>query len=131
VTGAGRVLDLKEGEMRFRSVLIGSLFAIALLLTTGGVYYVSAANAQDPPKETTTQSTGGTKTETPTGFPTGTKCTKTGTYTAENKYLKVVIVVADGEEFPPFTDGEKTIWYALAPSTKSTFEAVKVTTDPK
>jgi hypothetical protein len=125
------VLDLQEGEMKFRLRPIGSLFAIALLLTTGGVYYASAATAQDPPKETTTQTTGGTKTETPTGFPTGAKCTKTSIYTAENKYLRIVIVVAEGEEFPPFTDGEKTMWYALAPSAKSTFEAVKTTADPK
>lgn len=118
--------------MNFRRLRICSLFVTALLLTTGGVHYASAVTPQDPPKESTNQTTERSKTVTPTGFATGTKCTKTGTYKAENKFLRVVIVVAEGEEFPPFTDGEKTTWYALAPSTKSTFEAVKETTsDPK
>lgn len=118
--------------MNFRPLSIGSLFVIALLLTTGGVYYAPAAIAQDPPKEATNQTTDGTKAETPTGFPTGTKCTKTSIYKAENKYLRIIIFVAEGEEFPPFADGSETTWYALTPSTKSTFEAVKVSsTDPK
>jgi hypothetical protein len=114
--------------MSFRRLLIAPLFA-AMLLSTVALYSSSAVTAQE---KQTTQSTDTSKTTTPTGFPTGSKCTKTGTYKAENKFLKVVIVVAEGEEFPPFTDGEKTMWYALAPSTKSTFEAVKTTTaDPK
>ena len=121
--------------MSFRRLRICSLFVTALLLTTGGVHYTSAVTAQDPPKdppkESTNQTTDGSKTGTPTGFATGTKCLKTGTYKAENKFLSVVIVVAEGEEFPPFTDGQSTTWYALTPSTKSTYEAVKVVTDPK
>jgi hypothetical protein len=116
--------------MNFRRLLIVPLFA-GVLLTT--ISYGSIVTAQqDPQKEPTTQTGEVSRTGTPVGFLTGTKCTKTSIYTAENKFLKVVIVVAEGEEFPPFTDGEKTIWYALAPSTKSTFDAVKVTTsDPK
>jgi hypothetical protein len=119
--------------MNFRRLptrlLIAPLLA-AMILSMVALSFTSAVTAQD--KEQTTQTTDGSKTATPTGFPTGSKCTKTGTYKAENKFLKVLIVVAEGEEFPPFTDGEKTMWYALAPSTKSTFEAVKTTTpDPK
>lgn len=113
--------------MRYLRLLIMSL-SVGVLLTAIG--YSSAVTAQDPQKETTNQ-TEESKTA-PIGFPTGTKCTKTGTYKAENKFLRVVIVVAEGEEFPLFADGEKTIWYALAPSSKTTFEAVKTTTaDPK
>ena len=113
--------------MKYLRLLIVSL-SVGVLLTSIG--YPPAVTAQDQQKESTNQ-TEASKTA-PVGFPTGTKCTKTGTYKAENKFLKVVIVVAEGEEFPPFTDGEKTMWYALAPSTKSTFEAVKTTTaDPK
>lgn len=115
--------------MKFVRLLIVSL-SVGVLLTTIG--YARAAIAQDPPKETTNQTADGTKTEAPTGFKTGTKCTKTSIYKAENKYLRIVIFVAEGEEFPPFTDGAATTWYALTPSTKSTFEAVKTTTtDPK
>ena len=110
-------------------ILIAPLFA-AVLLSTISICFSSAVTAQE--KGQTTQSTDGSKTTTPVGFPTGAICTKTGTYKAENKFLKVLIVMAEGEEFPLFADGEKTIWYALAPSTKSTFEAVKTTTaDPK
>ena len=108
--------------------LLIALLSAGVLLTT--ISYARAVTAQDPPKET--NQTDGSKTGTPTGFPTGAKCTKTGTYRAENKFMKVVIVVGEGEEFPPFADGEATTWYALAPSSKSTFEAVKATTtDPK
>lgn len=113
--------------MKFLRLLIATL-SVGVLLTTVG--YAAAVTAQDPPKETT--QTDGSKTGTPTGFPTGAKCTKSGTYKAENKFMKVVIVVSEDEEFPPFTDGEPTTWYALTPSTKSTFDAVKTTTtDPK
>ena len=115
--------------MNFRRLLIVPLFA-GVLLSTVALCFSSPVTAQD--KEQTAQTTDGSKTGTPTGFPTGTKCIKTGPYKAENKFLMFVIVVAEGDEFPPFTDGEKTMWYALAPSAKSTFEAVKTTTaDPK
>lgn len=114
--------------MNLRRLLIAPLLT-GVLLTTVALSFSSAVTAQDKEQTSTTD---GSKTTTPTGFPTGSKCTKTGTYKAENKFLRVVIVVAEGEEFPPFTDGEKTTWYALALSDKSTFEAVKVTTsDPK
>lgn len=116
--------------MNVQRVLIAPLLT-SLLLATVALSFSSAVTAQD--KEQTPTTTDGSKTSTtPTGFPTGSKCTKTGTYKAENKFLKVVIVMGEGEEFPPFADGEPTTWYALTPSTKSTFEAVKVTsTDPK
>ena len=115
--------------MRYLRLLITSL-SVGVLLTSIG--YSSAVTAQqDPQKESTTQTLEASKTA-PIGFPTGTKCTKTGTYMAENKFLRVVLVVVEGEEFPLFTDGQKTTWYALAPGSKSTFEAVKTTTtDPK
>jgi hypothetical protein len=103
--------------MRSLRLALASLFVLALALS-------GAAQQTTQQKEPTTQET--SKTTTPTGFLTGTKCTKTGTYKAENKFIKVIIVVAEGEEFPPFVDGEKTTWYELAPSTKGTFDAVKV-----
>lgn len=114
--------------MNIRRLLIVSL-AVGVLLTTSAASFSAAVTAQDKEQTSTTD---GSKTGTPTGFPTGTKCTKTGTYQAENKFLKVVIVMGEGEEFPPFADGQPTTWYALTPSAKSTFEAVKVSsTDPK
>ena len=48
------------------------------------------------------------------GFLTGTTCTSSGTYSAENKYLRSIIVLAAGEQFPPFTDGKKVYWTALS-----------------
>ena len=107
--------------MKYLRLLILSLSA-GVLLTT--VAFNPSVAAQD---KQTNQTTDGSKTGTPTGFPTGTKCTKSGTYRAENKYLKVIVVLEEGEEFPPFVDGEKTIWYELTPSTKSSFDSVKVT----
>ena len=106
---------------------------VGVLLTALALCFSSAITAQEREQATQTSTTDGSKTTTtPTGFPTGTKCTKTGTYTAENKFIKIVIFVAEGEEFPLFADGSATTWYALTPSTKSTFEAVKASsTDPK
>ena len=106
--------------MKYLRLLILSLSAGVLLTTVG---FNPAVVAQD--KQTNQTTTDGTKT--PAGFATGTKCTKSSTYRAENKYLKVIIVLEEGEEFPPFVDGEKTVWYELTPSTKSTFDSVKVT----
>jgi len=60
------------------------------------------------------------------GFATGSTCTSSGTFRASNKYLDNIIVLAVGDVFPPFSDGKKTTWYALTPSTKSSFESVKV-----
>ena len=121
------MLAIQEGNMNYQRPLIATLLAV-VFLSTIALGFTSPATAQD--KEQTTKTTDAAKTPAPVGFPTGTICTNTGTYRAENKFLRVVIVVAEGEEFPPFTDGEKTLWYALTPSTKSTFEAVKTTTDP-
>ena len=113
--------------MKFR-LLIVPLVAVTFLSTVV-LSFSSPVIAQDKPQTDQKATTEESKTA-PVGFPTGSKCIKTGTYKAENKFLKVVIVVAEGEEFPPFTDGKKTMWYALTPSTKSSFEAVKTTTDP-
>ena len=59
-----------------------------------------------------------TKTGTTTGFPTGSICKKSGTYRASNQYIENIIVVAEGEEFPPFSDGTKTLWYLRSSITK-------------
>jgi hypothetical protein len=109
--------------MKLRRLLIVPLSA-GVLLTAVGLYDAAAVAAQD--KQQTTQ-TDATKTDPTTiGFPTGATCTKTGIYRAENKYLKVIRVFENGEEFPPFLDGQKTTWYALGSSTKDSFDAVKV-----
>lgn len=112
--------------MNFRRLIIAPLFVMALLLAIAGMYYASSAvMAQD--KEST-QTTDGSKT-TPTGFATGTKCTKAGTYRAESKYLKLVITLEEGDAFPPFPDGQKTIWYPLTENTKESVEPIKVIPD--
>lgn len=109
--------------MKFLRLLIVAL-ATGVLLTAVGLYDSTAIAAQD--KQTTTQ-TDTTKTDTTiTGFPTGATCTKTGIYQASNKYLEVIIVLDEGDIFPPFVDGQKTTWYTLKPSTKGSFDAVKV-----
>lgn len=46
-------------------------------------------------------------------FLTGTTCTASGTYVAENKYLRAVIALGAGEKFPAMTDGKKIYWTAL------------------
>lgn len=110
--------------MSFRRLSSGSLFVTALLLTAGGLYYASSAvTAQE--KQSSTQASTTEAAKPPTGFPTGTKCTKTGAYRAENKYLELIITFEEGAEFPPLPDGQKTTWYQLTPSTKSSFEPVK------
>lgn len=109
--------------MKFLRLLIAPLSA-GVLLTAVGLCDATAVAAQD--KQQTTQTDGSKTDTTTTGFPTGTKCVKTGIYRAGNKYLEVMIVVEDGEEFPVFIDGQKTTWYVLGPSTKSTFEPLKV-----
>ena len=38
---------------------------------------------------------------------------------ASNNKLELIIVMAEGEEFPPFSDGTKTIWYPRSSSTKN------------
>jgi len=110
-------------KMKYLRLLIAPLSA-GVLLTAVGFYDATAVAAQD--KQPTTQTDTAKTDTTPTGFPTGTKCVKTGVYRAGNKYIEVIIVVADGEEFPPFIDGQKITWYALEPSTKSSFEPIKV-----
>lgn len=113
--------------MRSIRAALASLFVLGLALTFAALTGATQQQTTQQ-KETTTQETFKTGT-TPTGFATGTKCTKSGTFKAENKFMKVVIVVAEGEEFPPFVDGEKTIWFELTPGTKGSFDAVKVSPD--
>lgn len=91
-----------------RFILTALLLAAALAFTAVGLYNARVVQAhQDPKSETTT------------GFPTGSICKKSGTYRASNKYLENIIVVAEGEVFPPFSDGTKTIWYPRSSSTKN------------
>lgn len=107
--------------MKLLRLLIVPLFASVLAIAVSGAAVVAA---QDKQQTTTTDTT--TTAKTPVGFPTGTTCTKSGVYRADNKYLEVILVVGEGEIFPPFVDGQKTTWYALEPGAKSTFDAVKV-----
>ena len=108
--------------MKLLRLLIVPLSAGVLLIAVALCSSVIAA--QDKQQATPTNTT---KTNpAPTGFPTGTTCTKSGIYRADNQYLEVILVVGEGEIFPPFVDGQKTIWYALEPGAKSTFDAVKV-----
>ncbi len=69
-----------------------------------------------PQQEATSQELtagGGGGGNTSSGFLTGTTCTASGTYIAENKYLRAVIALAANEKFPPMTDGKKIYWYPL------------------
>ena len=109
--------------MKLLRLLIVPLSA-GVLLTAVALSIPAVVAAQDKQQTTTTDTTKTDKT--PVGFPTGTTCTKSGIYRADNKYLEVILVVGEGEIFPPFVDGQKITWYALEPSTKSTFDAVKV-----
>jgi|GEM_PF-1474799 len=110
--------------MNYRRLPFALLLVTASLLTTGVLYYASSAVIAQEKQSSTQASTDAAKT--PAGFVTGTKCAKTGTYRAENKYLQLVITREEGDEFPPFPDGQKATWYPLTASTKSTFEPVKV-----
>jgi hypothetical protein len=60
---------------------------------------------------------------TSTGFATGSTCTSSGTYRAENKYMATVQLYAAGEVFRPFLDGKKTTWYPLSTTSTSTFSS--------
>ena len=91
-----------------RLLLIALLLAAGFALTTQGLYNGAVARAHQD-----------TKTGTATGYPTGTVCKKSGTYRASNKNLEIIIVMAEGEVFPPFSDGTKTIWYHRGSTTKS------------
>lgn len=86
--------------MKFLQILFASLLASALFLTAPDLNRARIANAQ-------------TTTQTPTGYPTGSICPKTGTYRAKNQYTTITLVVTKGKAFPPFSDGTKTIWYPL------------------
>jgi len=75
---------------------------------------------------------GGNGGNTSTGFATGSTCTSSGTYRAENKYMTCIAIYAAGEIFRTMTDGKKTTWYALSSTSSSTssgggsFTSVKV-----
>jgi hypothetical protein len=65
-------------------------------------------------------------------FLSGSTCTSSGTYVAENKYLRHVVVLAAGEKFPLFVDGKKVYYTALTTAIASSrtadggFTSVKV-----
>lgn len=73
---------------------------------------------------------GGGNGNTSTGFVSGSICTASGTYRAENKYMTTVQLYAAGEAFRLGLRGEKVTWFALTSSTSSnkdgSFGAVKV-----
>jgi hypothetical protein len=89
-----------------RLLLIALLVTAGFALATQGFYNAPVARAHQD-------------TKTATGYPTGSVCKKSGTYRAANKYLENIIVMAEGEEFPPFSDGTKTIWYHRGSTTKN------------
>jgi len=91
-----------------RPLLIALLLAAGFLFTTPGLYNVPVARANQD-----------TKTGSTTGYATGTVCKKSGTYRASNKYLENIIVMGEGEVFPPFSDGTKTMWYPRSSGTKT------------
>ena len=65
-------------------------------------------------------------------FLSGTTCTSSGTFVAENKYMRHVIALAKDEKFPLFVDGKKVYWTALSTAVASAktadggFTSVKV-----
>ena len=67
---------------------------------------------------------------TTTGYATGTACPSSGTYRCSNKYMDIVMAIAQGEIFLAGPDGKKTTWYALSPSLSTnsdgSFSSVKV-----
>lgn len=89
--------------------------------------------SQDAISNSTTQEgtlAGGNNTS--TGFATGSTCTASGTYKADNRYMTTVQLYAAGDIFRPGPDGKKTTWYALTPTASSglasdgSFTSVKV-----
>lgn len=95
--------------MNFKRRLLIAPLVAGFLFATQGLYNAPAvARAHQD-----------TKTGTTTGFPTGSICKKSGIYRASNKYLENIIAVGEGEVFPPFSDGTKTIWYLRTSSTKN------------
>src|SRR5262245_51370744 len=110
MTRAGRVRSI-NGEKKMngkRFLLIAPLLVASLVFTIPAFDNALVVDAHQDSKTGTTT----------TGFPTGSICKKSGTYRASNQYLENIIVVAEGEEFPPFSDGTKTIWYLRSSTTK-------------
>lgn len=93
-------------------MILKRLLVIALVVIAG--FAVATQGFYNSPVARAHQDT-----KTATGFPTGTVCRKSGTYRAANKYLENIIVVAEGEVFPPFSDGTKTIWYHRGSTSKN------------
>ena len=83
-----------------RLLLIVPLLTATFLLTSA-LSYRPVVNAQD------------TKSESTTGYPTGTKCPKTGAYKATNGKIEIILFLEAGKLFPAHSDGSKTIWYAV------------------
>ena len=88
-----------------------------------------------PQQEATAQelTVGGTNGGNTSGsFQTGAICTASGTFVAENRYIRHVIALAAGEAFPPFIDGKKISWTSLttavaaAKTSDGGFTSVKV-----
>lgn len=81
--------------------------------------------SQDAVSNSTQETTlvGGNGGNTTTGFVTGTTCPSSGTYWAENRYMKVVALYSAGEIFRTMTDGKKCTWYALTRTATSGFDS--------
>ena len=68
-----------------------------------------------PQQELSQELTAGGGGNTGTGsFTTGSKCTASGTYVAENRYLRQVIALGLNEIFPADMTGKKCTWVALS-----------------
>jgi hypothetical protein len=93
-------------------MILKRLLLIALLVVGG--FAISIQGFYQAPVASAHQDT-----KIPTGYPTGSICKKSGTYRAANKYLENIIVMAEGEVFPPFSDGTKTLWYHRGSTTKN------------
>lgn len=93
-------------------MILKRLLLIALLIITAGFALATQGFFSAPVARAHQDKTA-------TGYPTGTVCKKSGIYRAANKYLENIIVVAEGEVFPPFSDGTKTIWYHRGSTTKN------------
>jgi len=125
-TGAGLARLESEGSKNMTLLRVPIVALSAGVLLTSVSLCNPAVAAQDKQQTSDTTTTTKTDTTTTTGFPTGTICKKTGIYRAGNKYLDVILVVEEGELFPPFADGQNITWYTLTRSAKDTFDAVKV-----
>ncbi len=88
-----------------RLLLIVPLLAAVFLLTSSALSSRAVVHAQDTKTDTST-----------TGYPTGVKCPKTGTYKATNGKIEIILFLEAGKAFPTHSDGSKTIWYPVKDS---------------